>query len=70
MDSFLAVISSFSTKHDIDIPNMDAQFVSQGRSRRNAQELTNLHHCVELLYTVIDMQLQELNNRFNETNME
>ncbi|KAK4559753.1 hypothetical protein RGQ29_008794 [Quercus rubra] len=30
---------------------------------------TNLHHYrVELFYTVIDMQLQELNNRFSEAN--
>ena len=32
--------------------------------------MTNLYHYrVELFYTVIDMQLQELNNRFNEVNM-
>ena len=30
---------------------------------------TNLrHYCVKLLYTVIDLQLQELNNRFLEAN--
>ena len=33
--------------------------------------MTNLHHYqVELFYTLIDMQLQELNNRFTEVNME
>ncbi|XP_075649812.1 uncharacterized protein LOC142620306 [Castanea sativa] len=40
-----------------------------GRPRRNTQQNTNLHHYrVELFYTVIDMQLQELNNRFSEVN--
>ncbi|XP_075636729.1 uncharacterized protein LOC142608964 [Castanea sativa] len=40
-----------------------------GRPRRNTQQNTNLHHyLVELFYTVIDMQLQELNNRFSEVN--
>ena len=48
---------------------MDETFVISGRSRRNTQQNTNLHHYrVELFYTVIDMQLQELNNRFSEAN--
>ncbi|KAH9657293.1 TTF-type domain-containing protein [Citrus sinensis] len=42
-----------------------------GRSRRKAREITNLHrYQVELFYAVLDMQLQELNNRFNESNTE
>ena len=48
---------------------MDETFVISGRSRRNTQQKTNLHHYrVKLFYTVIDMQLQELNNRFSESN--
>ena len=48
---------------------MDETFVVSGRSQRNTQQKTNLHHyCVELFYTVIDMQLQELNNNFSEAN--
>ena len=55
--------------HDISILNMDETFVVSGRSRRNTQQKTNLHHCcVELFYTFIDMQLQELNNHFFEAN--
>ncbi|XP_052299730.1 uncharacterized protein LOC107177392 [Citrus sinensis] len=65
--------------HDIDVPNMDDMFVDRGRdmfvdrgrSRRKAQEITNLHrYRVELYYAVLDMQLQELNSRFNGTNTE
>ncbi|ESR50288.1 hypothetical protein CICLE_v10033576mg, partial [Citrus x clementina] len=34
-------------------------------------KITNLHrYRVELFYVVLDMQLQELNNRFNESNIE
>ena len=55
--------------HDISILNMDETFVVSGRLRCNTQQNTNLHHYrVELFYTVIDMQLQELNNRFSEAN--
>ena len=33
--------------------------------------MTNLHYYYdELFYTIIDMQLLELNNQFNEANME
>ena len=48
---------------------MDETFVVSERPRRNTQQNTNLHHYrVELFYTVIDMQLQELNNHFSEAN--
>ena len=50
---------------------MDGVFKARGRSRRNSQEVTNSYHYrVELFYTVVDMQLLELNNRFDEVNME
>ena len=68
--SLLTEVSSFCTTHDIPILNMDEIFVVNRRPRRNTQQNTNLHHyCVKLFYTVIDMQLQELNNRFSETNI-
>ena len=65
---FLDDVTSFCEKHEIDVPQMDSIFKARGRSRRT-QEKTNLHHYqVELFYTVIDMQLQELNSRFTELN--
>ena len=68
-ESLLTEVSSFCTTHDISILNMDETFVVSGRSQRNTQQKTNLHHYhVELFYTVIDMQLQELNNHFSEVN--
>ncbi|KAH9800823.1 TTF-type domain-containing protein [Citrus sinensis] len=57
--------------HDIDVPNMDDLFRTQGRSQRKAQKVTNLHNFrVELFYAILEMQIQELSNRFNETNTE
>ena len=67
--SLLTEVSSFCTTHDIPILNMDEIFVVSRRPRRNTQQNTNLHHYrVELFYTVIDIQLQELNNCFSEAN--
>ena len=58
-------------KHDIDVPNMDDLFRTQGRSQRKAQKVTNLHNFrVELFYAILDMQLQESSNHFNEMNNE
>ena len=49
---------------------MDEIFVVSGTLRHNTQQNTNLHHyCVELFYTVIDFQLQELNNHISKTNI-
>ncbi|KAA3455769.1 zinc finger MYM-type protein 1-like [Gossypium australe] len=63
-------VSSFCQKHDIDVPNMDDDFVAKGRSHRKALTVTNMdHYIVELFYIVIDTQLQELNNSFNEVNI-
>ena len=57
-ESLLNEVSLFCSKHDILIPNMDDMFIVRGRSRRKAPQVTNLYHYrVELLYTVIDMQL-------------
>ena len=67
--SLFTEVSSFCTTHDISILNMDEIFIVSGRSRRNTQQNTNLHHYrVELFYIVIYLQFQELNNRFLEAN--
>ena len=67
--SLLTEVSSFCTTHDISLLNLDEIFVVSGRPQRNTQQNTYLHYYhVELFYIVIDMQLQELNNRFSEAN--
>ncbi|PKA54972.1 hypothetical protein AXF42_Ash003608 [Apostasia shenzhenica] len=43
----------------------------RGRSRRKASEITNLYYYqVDLFYNIIDIQLQELNDRFTKTTTE
>ena len=69
-DALVAEVSSFCEKHDIIIPNMDEIYIARGRSRRG-EKVTNLHrYRVELFSTVLDMQLQELSDRFTEVNTE
>ena len=66
-EALLTVVSSFCSKHDIPILNMYEIFVVGVRPRRNAPQITNLHHyCVDLFFEVTDLQLQELNNHFLE----
>ncbi|GMP37102.1 hypothetical protein CsSME_00008945 [Camellia sinensis var. sinensis] len=69
--SLLDDMLSFCEKPEIDVPKMDDMLVARGRKRCNAQEITNLHHyCAELFYTILDMQIQELNARFTKSNTE
>jgi hypothetical protein len=64
----LEEVSSFYIKHDIDILNMDDEYMLHGHSRRKSQGITNLHHFhYELFNNIIDMQLNELDDRFTKT---
>nr|XP_009781353.1 PREDICTED: zinc finger MYM-type protein 1-like [Nicotiana sylvestris] len=55
----------FCTKHDILVHNME-EFYIPGKSKRRPSIVTYSHHLrVELFYTVIDLQVQELNRRFD-----
>ncbi|KAK9677159.1 hypothetical protein RND81_11G124600 [Saponaria officinalis] len=63
--------SVFCVKHKIEVPNMNDFYAPRGRSRRYFAKVTNIHRFrVEMFLSVIDLQVQELNNRFDETNME
>ena len=66
-EALLTEVSSFCSKHDIPILNMDEIFVVGVRPRRYGPQITNLHHYrLDLFFEVIDLQLQELNNCFSE----
>jgi hypothetical protein len=66
-NSLLEEVSVFCTNNNIVVPNMNDLY--QPRSQRKAQSMKNSYHYrVELYYTIIDMQLQKLNSRFNEAN--
>ncbi|XP_065630786.1 uncharacterized protein LOC136068063 [Quercus suber] len=67
-NTLLEEVSAFCAKNNIDVPDMDDLY--QPRPRRKAQNMKNSHHYqVELFYTVIDMQLQELNSRFENSEL-
>ncbi|KAG5572106.1 hypothetical protein H5410_061872 [Solanum commersonii] len=60
-------VSTFCGKYDILIPNFDEFYVNFERSRRKVVEYTILHHYrVEVCFKIIDWQLQEVNDHFNE----
>ncbi|XP_068338976.1 uncharacterized protein [Pyrus communis] len=58
-------------EHDIVIPNMEDLHFVPGKSRSKAPKITNFHYSrVDLYFQVLDMQLKELNDRYNEVNTE
>ncbi|XP_057523981.1 uncharacterized protein LOC130803796 [Amaranthus tricolor] len=70
-DSLLKDVTNFCEQHEILVPNMNDNFFVNGKSRRMTPHVTMWHHYhANLFVSVIDMLLQELNNRFNETNLE
>ncbi|XP_062112969.1 uncharacterized protein LOC133824118 [Humulus lupulus] len=71
-DSFLMKITSFCKQHQIDIPDLDAQYVAKGGRSRNQQDKISVMHYyrVDIFITTLDYQLQELNSRFNENSVE
>ncbi|XP_068309666.1 uncharacterized protein [Pyrus communis] len=62
-------VQKFCEEHEIIVPNMDDLHFVLVKSRRKAPRLTNFHYYrVDLYFQVFDMQLKELNDRFNEVN--
>ncbi|XP_019108188.1 uncharacterized protein LOC104907649 [Beta vulgaris subsp. vulgaris] len=70
-ERFLEMVTSFCAKNEIDVVDMNDLYIPRGRSKRFFAKVPNLHRFrVEMFLSVIDLQLQELNNRFDEKNME
>jgi hypothetical protein len=68
-DEFLKDVYSFCNKHKVKIPDMDNFYRSVGRDRRFYVKIKNMHRFhVDMFLSIIDRQLQELNNRFDEVN--
>ncbi|XP_028547593.1 zinc finger MYM-type protein 1-like [Dendrobium catenatum] len=67
----LEEVSRFCNVFEVVVPVMSSTFKTRRRSTRRNDDVTNLHHYrVEFFYTIIDMQLQELNNRLSEASTE
>ncbi|XP_019173893.1 PREDICTED: zinc finger MYM-type protein 1-like [Ipomoea nil] len=71
-DELLESVKSFCETVNITVPDFDAQYIARrGRARLQQDELTIGHHYkVDIFYAVIDSQLQELSNRFDDKAME
>jgi hypothetical protein len=72
-DNFFQKVSSFCIKYDVEVPAMDGAYVPYGKSARyaKARNQTNDDHFRREVYIgVIDQISQELDNRFDEINME
>ncbi|KAI3708356.1 hypothetical protein L2E82_37524 [Cichorium intybus] len=62
----LGNITLFCDKYDVEIVDMEYAYYN-GIGRRRGSQVNNFHHYhVDVFKAVIDMQLQELNHRFNE----
>lgn len=69
-ETHLKKVISFCNDNGIVVPNMEACYIPQGRSMRFVQQVSYVHHFrVDVFIEVIDLLLQELDNRFDEVNM-
>ena len=70
-EEFHAKVTLFCNKHGIEIPLWDDTYVPHGRSLRFYDKQTNDDHFRRQVYLgVVDHIIQELDNRFDEVNME
>ncbi|XP_031112076.1 uncharacterized protein LOC116016052 [Ipomoea triloba] len=71
-DELVASVKSFCETVNITVPDFDAQYIARrGRARHQQDELTIGHHYkFDIFNSVIDSQLQELSNRFDDKAME
>ena len=72
-DSHMDKVTSFAVKYGVEVPNMQENYLVPGRRmyRGKSPQVTNFHHFrVEIFLSVIDLQLQELENRFPEVSKE
>jgi hypothetical protein len=68
--SLLKDVTSFCDKYEIEMVNMEDEYVDPKYQRRKTN-ITNRHHYeVNNFNTILDMQIQELGNRFNEVTTE
>ena len=69
-DNFLENVIGFSKIFEIDILDLSAQF-AEGRSRKKRDHVIEEHHYhFDIFNATIDVQLQELDNRFGEQPIE
>lgn len=67
-DSLLELAYSFCEEHGIPKPNMQEEYVNRHKPRQRTNKTNLQHYRTECLNSVIDWQLQEFDDRFNEVN--
>lgn len=71
MGNFIKFGHVLCDKYDIKVPKMEDLYIPRGINKSGPVHTTNLHRFqIEGFLSVIDLQLQELNNLFDEVNME
>ncbi|XP_050207561.2 uncharacterized protein LOC126656982 [Mercurialis annua] len=64
-------LDMFCVTNYIDVPNLEDNLPNRWRSKREGQTITYSHRfCVEIFSEVIDVIVQEMNDRFSEGNLE
>ncbi|KAH1199043.1 hypothetical protein GmHk_18G052493 [Glycine max] len=69
----ISKLMEIGNKHDIDVPDLDALYVQGKKPRRHAttSSVSDLHHYKhDYLFSILDLQLHEINDRFDEDNTE
>ncbi|XP_074290237.1 uncharacterized protein LOC141616967 [Silene latifolia] len=70
-NDLLEKVHRFCYNCDVEVVDMNDIYVSPGRPKRIAVQNINLHHYrVDVFCAVIDLQLRELNDRFDKVNTE
>ncbi|XP_042403949.1 zinc finger MYM-type protein 1-like [Zingiber officinale] len=67
----LEQVNTFCELNMISILDMEDNMLTRGHGRRRGQLITNFHHYrVEIFCQVVDLIIQEMNNRFTEVSTE
>ena len=67
-NSLLEKVYLFCDEHHIQRENMHEEYVNRHTPRRKTNKTNLQHYKIEVLNSVIDWQLQEFDDRFNEVN--
>ncbi|KAG2609519.1 hypothetical protein PVAP13_4KG043066 [Panicum virgatum] len=67
-NSLLEKVYLFCDEHHIQRENMHEEYVNRHAPRRKTNKTNLQHYKIEVLNSVIDWQLQEFDDRFNEVN--
>jgi hypothetical protein len=68
---FLTKVTKFCEKHNVKVVDMNGKYIPMQRSKQFYRGAINYHRFhADMFLGVIDRQVQELNNRFDEVNTE